>query len=488
MTALARGGSLHWRDRLAVPIALAAAAVVGALTGVQPLLALGLVTVAFIVALAFVAPVTHLSLLLFVTVIVPYDVQNAYGVGVGGSGSAGLVLSDLLLLTGLARAVLLLLRRPLHRRLLLAGAAVLTLTAIAALQTLRALQLGVSVSLAGFEFRALLGWSALIVAMPILLEVRGRRRLLKGLLVVGLGLGLWGLVQYFVNIPVIGGGSAGVRENVAFTAGARSIQGGLFGFPIAFVMGLAALSSGEGMSRFGRLMALAVVATNGASLLLTYERTFWVAAIAGFLFVVMKAGWSQKAKAVVLLVAALVTVLPLLAVLSPGSLVAAQQRFLSIGQYGSDDSVRTRIVETRAVVRKVHEAPVVGWGIGDQVSYGYPWLRVPPEATPYTHNGYLWLAWKLGIPAALLLLALVAWALAARAPRGLDALTSRVRHGAQAGLLIALTVSLTFPAFRAQGITTTLGVLVAMALMSAPLDPATARPDARRSRTTPAGR
>jgi hypothetical protein len=464
MTTLPRAAPGAYGQWLPAPIALGAAAVVGALAGVQPLLALGLVSVAVVAALAFLAPVAHLTLLLLVTAIVPYDLQNA--VGVSGGSSAGLIFSDLLLLTGLARATVVLLRRELYGRHLLAGAAIVTLLAVTGLQTLRALQLGVPVSLAGFEFRALLGWSTLLIAMPILMDAAGRRRLLKGLLVVGLGLGLWGLAQYFVNIPVIGGGSAGVRENVAFTAGARSIQGGLFGFPIAFVLGLAALSSAQRTSPLVRSALIAVVATNGASLLLTYQRTFWVATIVGFLFIVMKAGWSQKAKVVVLLVAALLSVLPLLAVLSPGSLVAAQQRFLSIGQYGSDNSVRTRIVETRAVARKIREAPIAGWGIGDEVSFGYPWLRVPPTSTPYTHNGYLWLAWKLGIPAALVLLALLAWALAARPPRGLDPMTSRVRHGAQAGLLIALTVSLTFPAFRALAITTTLGVLVALALMT----------------------
>lgn len=461
MSAIAHAAPLISRERLFVPVMLGGASLFGVLVGVKPLLAVGLVSVGIVVALAFLAPVAHLSLLLFVTAIIPYDLQNAYSVG---GSSAGLVFSDLLLLTGLVRATVVLLRRSLHGRHLLAGLVLLAVVGITALQTLRALQFGVPVSAAGYEFRALLGWSTLLIAMPILLDAAGRRRLLKGLLVVGLGLGLWGLLQYFAHIPLIGNGSSGLREDVAFTEGAKSIQGGLFGFPIAFVMGMAALSSGERKSLFARVALLGLVASNGAALLLTYQRTFWVAAIAGFLFIVMRAGWSQKVKAVMLLLAALLVVLPLLAVLSPGSLAAAQQRFLSIGQYDSDDSVRARVVETRAVARKIREAPVVGQGVGDEVSFGYPWLRVPPESTPYTHNGYLWLAWKLGVPAALLLLLLVAWAVVARAPPGLSPVMTRVRHGAQAGLVVALTVSLTFPAFRALAITTTLGVLVALSL------------------------
>ncbi len=452
------------RERVLVPLLLLGTAVFGALIGARPALAVGAVSVAAVVALAFLFPVVHLTLLLLVTSVIPYDVQNAFGVGVGRS-SAGLIFSDLLLLTGLARATLTLLRVPLRGRQLLSGAALITLLAVAALQAWRGHLGGVSLSLAGFEFRALLGWATFLIAMPILLDPVGRRRLLNGLLVVGLVLGTWGLLQYFARIPLVGGGSSGIRENVNFTQGAISVQGGLFGFPIAFVMGLAALSSTEPQPFRTRIALLALVAFNGASLILTYERTFWVAAALGFAFIVLKAGWSQRVRAVVLLAAAMLAALPILSVVAPGSLAAAEQRLLSLGQYGNDDSVRTRVVETRAVVRKIREDPVVGSGIGDQVSYGYPWLRVPPEATPYTHNGYLWIAWKLGVPAALALLSMLAWALVARAPPGVDPLTARVRDGAQAGLLIALVVSLTFPAFRALAITTTLGVLLALALI-----------------------
>lgn len=446
--------------RLLLALALPGAVLLGIVIAARPSLAIGAMALALVAALALLAPVAHLTLLLIVTAIVPYDLQNAYGFGAG----AGLIFSDVLLLTGLLRATLAIFRVALPRRHVLAGAVLGVLLVIAAVQTVRGHQAGAPLSLAGFEFRSLLGWSTLFIAVPILAEPRGRRRLLAGLIVTGLLLGLWGLVQYFVNIPIIGGGSSGVRQNINFTEGGRSIQGGLFGFPIAFLLGLAALTAGERLPPVTRTALFGVVGMNGAALLLTYQRTFWLGAIVGFLFLIARAGGAQRLKSVGAGIAAATVLLPAMAVASPGALTAVQQRFLSIGQYSTDNSVRARITENRAVVRQIREAPLRGSGLGDEVSFGYPWLQVPPTPTPYTHNGYLWLTWKLGLPAALLLIALIGWSVVAKAPR-LIPLHRRVRHGAQAGLLLTLTVSLTFPAFRALAITTTLGILVALSLM-----------------------
>jgi len=454
------------RERAAVAVAALGAVVLGALISSRPVLAIGLAGLAAILALAFLAPVTHLTLLLFVTAIVPFDLQNAFG------GGAGLILSDALLLSGLARAALVLVRLPMDRRTVGVCAATLALVGLAGLQGVRGHLDGASLSQAGYEFRALLGWSAAIVAVPILQEPSARKKLYAGLLVVGIGLGLWGLAQYFLRIPLVGGGSSGIREGVNYTSGAISIQGGLFGFPIATIMGLAALGSETRLSTRARLALMLLVATNALALLFTYERTYWIAAMVGFAYIALKGGLNQRVKAVVWLVASVLVLVPLLSVIAPRALPDAQQRFLSLTQYGSDDSVRSRIVETRAVMAKIQDRPVSGWGLGDEVWYGMPWLQVPPDSTDYTHNGYLWVAWKLGVPGALLLFAIIGWALVARAPPDLDPLETRIRDGAQAGLVIALTVALLFPSFRALAITATLGVLVAICFVGPSRRPA----------------
>ena len=81
----------------------------------DPKLAVALVAGGLLLALPFVAPVAHLVLLLLVTAIVPFDLQNTFAFG-GGPGSPGVLPSDVLLLGGLARAALVLLDTPLERR------------------------------------------------------------------------------------------------------------------------------------------------------------------------------------------------------------------------------------------------------------------------------------------------------------------------------------------------------------------------------------
>jgi hypothetical protein len=105
---------------------------------------------------------------------------------------------------------------------------------------------------------------------------------------------------------------------------------------------------------------------------------------------------------------------------------------------------------------------LVGWGLADQIYYGLPWLQTPPHAEYFAHNGYLWLAWKIGIPAALALFLVIVWAVAARPPPTLDPLHRAVRLGAQASLIVMLIVSITFPSFSALNITAVGGVLLAI--------------------------
>src|SRR4051812_17734546 len=96
-----------WRPRveqiLALAGALALAAIAGAAAATQPLLVLALVAAVACLLLAFAAPVTHLSLLIFMTAVAGNSIQQR----VGGS----VLPSDVLLLTGLLRAAVVLLEQ-----------------------------------------------------------------------------------------------------------------------------------------------------------------------------------------------------------------------------------------------------------------------------------------------------------------------------------------------------------------------------------------
>jgi O-antigen/teichoic acid export membrane protein len=451
-----------WRGAGVPALGIGAAAVVGALAAADPKLAMALVGGALLLALPFVAPVPHLLLLVLVTAIVPFDLQNAVGLG-GGRDSPGLLPSDVLLLGGLARAALALLDTPLERRPRWALAVVSGVLAIAGLQLLHGLTAGNDPGTTGAELRVLLGFGAAAIALPILAEPVQRAALLKGLVGVGIAIGLWGLVQWTVDLPFTASEDAGVREGVRFTsAGRGQIQGGLFAFPVAIVMGVAALLSAQVRSAGTRAALGLLVALNAVDLVLTYERTFWVATLFALAVLALRASRTQRMRAVT--IGAVLIAVPLagMAVAAPRELTAARERLVSIGAYGSDLSVRYRITESRHVIDQIRAHPLGGSGLGATILWGRAYEGVRPTTESFAHNGYLWLAWKLGAPAAVLLVLLIGVAVLWRRPRGPSTLEA-MRGGAQAALLLLLVASLTFPAFEALGITAVMGLLVALA-------------------------
>jgi O-antigen ligase len=451
MTAVA----IRLPDRAIVPLSCGAAIVFGALVAVKPFAALGLV------ALAFIWPVAHLTAILAVTSIVPWAIQNQYGFG----GGAGLVVSDVLILTGLLRALMILSRQPLQPRRTLAMAAIGAMLVITGLQAVRGWRYGADLSQVGYEFRVLLGWSTIAIAIPLLADRAQRVRLFKGMLGVGIAVGIYGLLQYFELLTFFAEGQAGLREGVRFTSsGKGQIQGGLFAFPVCVLIGFAVLTSGAVRSRLAQLALLGMVGLNTIGLLLTYERTFWLATFLGLAFITVRAGFAQKLRVVVLVFGMVLILAPVISTVAPGALSAASERLLSLNQYGNDDSVRYRLQEGRHVIDKIQAHPLIGWGLADEIYYGLPWLQTPPTAEAFAHNGYLWLSWKLGILGALLLFGTIAWAIAARPPPEADALYRAVRLGAQASLLLMAVISITFPSFSALNITAVSGLLLALCL------------------------
>jgi hypothetical protein len=435
--------------------------VLGIAAALEPRAAVALAGGVLLVVLPFIAPVTHLTLLLLITTIVPFGVQNAVGFG-GGAGSPGLLPSDVLLAGGLARAALVLLDTRLERRARWMLSGLVALLGVAALQAFHGVRAGYDAGTTGAELRVLLGFGAALIAVPLLREPAARARLASGLVVVGLAVGLWGLVQWMVELPFTAAQDAGVRAGVRFTTEGRGqIQGGLFAFPVAVVMGVAALLSHEVRSLRARVLLIAIVALNTVDLLLTYERTFWLATAVALAFLGLRATPAQRLRALALGPALVAVALAGIAMAAPRDLAAARERLASVTEFGSDLSLRYRITETRTVLRAIEEHPIAGSGLGAAILWGRAYEGVRPTTETFAHNGYLWLVWKLGTPAAVLLLVLLAAAVLSRGPPATTT-AGATRAGAQAALLLLLIASVTFPAFNTLGITAAMGVLVAL--------------------------
>lgn len=443
----------------------ALACLVGVAVGLKPGAGLALVGLLAVLGLAFLAPATHLTLLLFSLAIVPYGIQNSFS-----SPGPGLLASDVLLLTGLFRAAVTLLREPLDRRRMAVLGLMLVFLAIVALQAVHGLQLGRSQSQVGYELRVLLGFAAFAIAIPIMADPQGPRRMATALMVLGLALGIWGLAQWTLGLKEIAESGVGVRAGIHFAPGGKGqLQGGLYAYPIAVVMSFAALVNLRRVGYWTRIVLVAILVTNFISLILTYERTFWVATVLGMLFVILRSSRGRRAKALVTGIVTGVVLLGALATISPGDFTAARERLFSLSQYSNDNSVRTRLVETRHVITQIDESPLLGSGLGATIFWGQPWNEVPPKATWYSHNGYLWVIWKLGLIGGLLLFLVMAWATFARPPPGEGRLRGVLRLGAQGALFALLVSSVTFPSFNALEITAVMGVLAALCLTAQPL-------------------
>jgi hypothetical protein len=446
---------------LSIIVLAGMAAMLGVIVTRQPGLAAGLTALVLVTLLAFRAPVTHLTILLALTTIVPYSIQNRYSPG--GAGSVGVVPSDVFLLTGLLRTAFVLPQMRLDRRRLMVVGLVALFVALTCFQVFQGVQAGHGLSDIGVEFRALAGgFAAALIVLAVLDDPEAHRRVIRGLLVLGLLLGAWGVAQWVLQVPFSSAEDFGVRSGVSFTSNGRGqIQGGLFAFPVAVILASAALASGRLRAGHERRLVLLALGLNVASLLLTFERAFWVSAGVGVLLVALRSGRARRARALMWITVTAATGLLTLSAVAPGTLKTAEQRLFSIGSYQVDNSVRYRTVESGFVIDKIRESPWVGSGLADTIYWGQPWTMTPPETQTYSHVGYLWLFWREGIPAgAVLILLLVLAALwPGRAVAG--GLAQAIRVGCQSSLLALLIVNLAFPAFQGTQITYLMGFLIA---------------------------
>lgn len=436
-----------------------AAAIAGAAAAQAPRMAVGVVCAGLVLLLAFRAPVAHLLALVALTTIVPLAVQARFGSG-GNVNAAGVLPSDVFLVTGLARALAVLPHQPLRRVTSLAGGLIAVFLAAAALQLIHAMAIGRPLSGVGGEFRALLGFGAVLIALPILDRPDQRRRLLIGLTGLGLALGLWGVAQFALhlrfsdpNAPIDPG---------SFTTGGLVI--GMFAFPMAAIVALAVLTGSPPRSRAGRAVLYAVLVTNAAAVVLTFERTFVVTMLAGFAVVFLRSVGRQRIR--IVLSGAVVGVCCVLglAVASPAALHAYAARLTSIRTAQSDPSVTYRVDESRQVAGQIRSEPLTGSALGATILIGRPGTTLPLAPRRYAENGYLWLAWKLGLPAALLLLSALGLAVLAPRTPGEDVGSLILRRGCQAGVLSILLASVSFGSFTQIGMTAATGVLVALCI------------------------
>jgi hypothetical protein len=416
-----------------------------------------------LVPLALSCPTATLGAVLFVTVLVPFDVQNRYSVG-GGAGVPGLLGVDVLLGLGILRIAFLVARGRLRLAPPMVVAGVFLLGGLAA--AAHGLVAGAAASDAGTEARCLIfGCGSFLLAWPLLLRPETRARLYRTLLALGLVLGLWGIAQVVFHVAYTTGGDVGVRPGIDQIAavGGGQLQGGLYAYPVAVAMSFAALLAGAAESVAVRTLCAGVFGVNCVSVLLTFERSIWGAAFIGCVAVACRAGRAALPATLRWLAVGAVVVV-LYTALSPGAVGTEISRVQSIFSFSSQSSFQSRHAESDAVLQVIRQAPIAGAGFGATVTWGKRNVFAT-TTTNFTHEGYLWLAWKVGVPLALALVGCLLFAALRAARPSPDPALRALRMGSHAALLASLTVCVTFPEFDALGITAVLGVLTAACLL-----------------------
>ena len=244
------------------------------------------------------------------------------------------------------------------------------------------------------------------ISLMVLDTPQRLRRFIAGLVLLGLLFSVGQILQGIFHVRVFGDSG---RLVVAETLDVKSYDatvsntGGLNIIILVIFM-----SAGwyvlKAIKTF-RFLALAALCALG--ILLTFGRTTWGSVLLGMVVVVALLGIRKSGPMLAWsLVGGLLALLTLIAV-KPAMLDALVARATSVGkeiEYGS--SAAWRYYEAAQVMPQIAAHPVLGLGLG--AAYRAPALSdALPEQVRYIHDGYLYLASKMGVPA----LALLLWCL-----------------------------------------------------------------------------
>lgn len=139
----------------------------------------------------------------------------------------------------------------------------------------------------------------------------------------------------------------------------------------------------------------------------------------------------------------------------------ALERLSSVGEVGNENSLKWRVVESHLVVQQISAQPLRGYGFGATITWGVK-DTFATMTTPYIHNAYLWLAWKVGLPFAAIFVLFLIRAVLRRSAAGSGGEWRTLQRCSQMSLLALLVISITFPVFNSLGITAAMGLLVAV--------------------------
>ena len=327
------------------------------------------------------------------------------------------------------------------------------------------------------ETRDLLYLALLPIAVVVLRQRERQKRFVISFVVLGCLFALGQVLQGLFNIPVFGAQGMSALETLgqqhdgttrANTLGLNVIVFALLLTLGAHVLGLIHKSL---FYLVGGLLFVGIV--------LTFGRTTYAAVLVCMLVVVW---WLDARKLPLFLCSLILVVLAgsgLGMLLKPDSFAAVYFRMTTIGEeIDRGYSARWRFWEAEAMLPHLQEQPLTGVGLGADYKGGQG-SALNPELNRYVHNGYLYMAGKMGLPALALFLLIMAAiaAIGRRSAKSADSPWTRVVGAASAAMMIRfLAASITEPHLMSDYGIVNIAVAGALVYLSARGAPALAEP------------
>lgn len=342
------------------------------------------------------------------------------------------------------------------------------------------------------ETRDLLYLALLPVAVVILRQRDRQRRFVVSFVVLGCLFAVGQVLQGVFNIPVFGSQGISALETLGRqhdgTTRANTLGLNVIVFSLLLTLGAHVL----GLIRRGLFCLVGGLLFVG--IVLTFGRTTYAAVLVCMGVVV----WWLDAKKLPTFLCSLLLVVVVGAgmglMLRPESFEAVYFRMTTIGEeINRGYSAQWRFWEMEAMLPQLAKHPFVGVGLGADYKGGLG-TALNPELNRYVHNGYLYMAGKMGLPALacfLLMMGSIA-AIGRRSAKRSDSPWSRVVGAASAAMMIRfLAASITEPHLMSDYgvvVIAVAGALVTLSARSALVSPAAVEAADTRRAHTPAQR
>jgi hypothetical protein len=140
-----------------------------------------------------------------------------------------------------------------------------------------------------------------------------------------------------------------------------------------------------------------------AALVFTFSRTFWIILLLDAIIIMFYIPRNQKKRFIIslsIITAVFIGMAMLVFKQNAGIIFQVIENRLTSSTKGRQDiSVMARLIEYKYVIAQINKYPVGGNGLGSKIHFYTP-ISQTTIYTPNIHNGYMFLAYRLGLPLA----------------------------------------------------------------------------------------